>query len=153
MRLSVARAGANGLRSSLWCMLFLLTGTSMNAQTISTPEVGDAERQRILDAAREPVENALGPPVLFQVDTLRTDGQWAFLTAVPVRADGARVDYSETPYADDVRDGTFEDWLCALLRHEQGRWTVVELEIGATDVPFADWPELHRAPESLFDTN
>ncbi|MEJ2258732.1 MAG: hypothetical protein P8X98_17450 [Woeseiaceae bacterium] len=131
----------------------MLACSSICAQTISTPEIGDPERDRILDAARAPVESALGAPVLFRVDTLRSDDRWAFLTAVPVRSDGSRIDYSGTPYAHDIEAGFFEDWVCALLRREKGRWAVVELEIGATDVPFADWPEEYGAPEALFNAD
>lgn len=137
---------------ALWLTaLFALSATAC-ASVVTTPERGTQERQLILDAVRAPVEEALGLPVQFQVDTLRTDGHWAFLIAVPLDRQQQRIDYSQTPFADEVEAGLFEDWLCALLRKEVGEaWEVVALAIGPTDAPFVDWAERYGAPSAVID--
>jgi hypothetical protein len=132
------------------CAVSLLLGASACAQVASTPEPGTQERHAILDAARAPVEAALDVPVLFKVSTLRSDGHWSFLTATPLGEDHEPIDYSQTQFADEVRDGVFEDRIHALLRKEPGEdWAVVELAIGATDAPFVDWPHRYGAPKAL----
>lgn len=49
-----------------------------------------------------------------------------------------------------IRDGVFDDWLCALLRRREGRWQAVVVEIGATDVPRVGWSEQYEAPRDIF---
>ena len=60
------------------------------------------------------------------------------------------MDYRGTRYEELQRDGVFDDWVCALLRREGGRWRVVAHSIGATDVVYATWPEDYHAPRAIF---
>lgn len=100
-------------------------------------------------ALREAVARELGQPVTLEVDKRRESGRWTFVTAVARTADGTPIDYTRTKFADAVKDGVFDDWLCALLERNGARWTVVALEIGATDVPYVDWPERFAVPRAL----
>ena len=102
-----------------------------------------------VEVVRRAAAERLGQPVTIEVDELRSDGRWTFLTGVPRTPAGDPLDYATTPYAQDVADGLFDDWLCALLEREGGGWSLVALEIGATDAPFADWPRRHGVPPAL----
>lgn len=116
-----------------------------------TPPAGSAERKAVLDALRLPVEKELKRKVVFKVDRLKVQGGWAFMRGVPQQPGGKAMDYRGTVYEQAVRDGIFDDWVCALLRKERGRWRVVAHSIGATDVVYANWPDEYRAPRALFD--
>jgi hypothetical protein len=39
----------------------------------------------------------------------------------------------------------------ALLRRQDGEWRVIDHAVGPTDVAWADWPQRHGAPASLFE--
>jgi len=103
----------------------------------------------MLETLRMGVESELEQPVIIDVDELRADEHWAFVTAVPLQPDGNRIDYSRTKFAPDLEDSTIDDWLCALLKNDGEEWRIVALEIGATDVPFVDWPERFGVPETI----
>jgi hypothetical protein len=133
-------------------LLALLSAGAAPAQDAPrTPPAGSAERKAVLDALRVPVERELKRKVVFKVDALKVQGAWAFMRGVPQQPDGKAMDYRGTAYEEAIREGIFDDWVCALLRKERGRWRVVAHSIGATDVVYADWPERHDAPRALFD--
>jgi hypothetical protein len=87
--------------------------------------------------------------VLFRIDALNVQDGWAFLRGVPLKKSGTRMDYRGTRYQKLIDAGTFDDWICALLRKEGERWRVVSHVIGATDVPFVDWAERYHAPAGI----
>jgi hypothetical protein len=112
---------------------------------------GSADRAAVLDAVRRPLEAELGQPVRFEVDRLRAQGDWAFLTAVPRRAAGGRLRYAGTRYAAAVEAGAFDEVVSALVRRDAaGRWRVVVYDLGATDVVWERWPAEHGAPRAVF---
>jgi hypothetical protein len=115
-----------------------------------TPKPGSSERKQITDALRWVVEKELKKPVVFRIDALNVQDGWAFLRGVPMQKSGKRMDYRGTRYQESIEAGTFDDWICALLRKEANRWRVVDHVIGATDVPFVDWAERHHAPAGIF---
>lgn len=98
---------------------------------------------------REAVSRELGQPVTLEIDKRREDERWTFVTAAARTPDGQPIDYRRTKFADAVQDGVFDDWLCALLQRDGAGWTVVALEIGATDVSYVDWPERFGVPRAL----
>lgn len=55
------------------------------------PEKGSAERKAILDALRVPVEKQLKQPVIFKIDHLKVQNNWAFLTGRPQNSEVARL--------------------------------------------------------------
>ena len=114
------------------------------------PKPGSSERKQITDALRSVVEKELKKPVVFRIDALKVQDGWAFLRGVPLKKSGAPMDYRGTRYQKLIDAGTFDDWICALLQKEGGRWLVVTHVIGATDVPFVDWAERYHAPAGIF---
>jgi len=131
-------------------LVLLLSLTSVCiAQTYLTPQPGDPLRKKVLDALRPQVEDALGQEVLFKINDLRVSKRFAFVSAQPLTKSHEPIDYSRTKFAEDVKDGSFDDWLCALLVKEDGEWSVAAVEIGATDVPFMGWPEAYGVPRDI----
>ena len=114
------------------------------------PEKGSAERKAILDALRVPVEKQLKHPVIFKIDHLKVQNNWAFLTGRPQNSDGSAIDYTNTVYQEAVDSGAFDDGIVALLRRVGVKWTVVQYVIGATDVPYENWDKKYRAPKGIF---
>ena len=103
-----------------------------------------------LESVRPAAEQAIGVPLRLEIHDLRSDRQWAFVTATPRTMAGQPIDYANTPFADAVAAGEFDDWLCALVRKApNGKWRLVTLVIGATDAPFVDWPERYGVPKAL----
>ena len=142
------------LRKSVgWMVVVVLLASSaagVAQERAQTPGPGSPERKAVLDALRVPVEKRLKRKVVFKVDELKVLGGWAFVRGVPQQPGGRPMDYSGTPYQQQVRDGAFDDGFSALLRSRAGKWTVVTYNIGATDVVWSDWSEKHKAPPELF---
>ena len=140
---------------SKFCLILVLSffSTLLCASTTVaqyTPEKGSAERKAITDALRVPVEKKLKQSVVFNIDHLKVQEDWAFLYGAPRRPNGGKVDYSKTSYAEAQRLGMFDDNISALLHKVRGRWTVVKYVIGATDVPYIGWDEKYGAPSGIF---
>jgi hypothetical protein len=115
-----------------------------------TPRLGGVERQAVLAVLRAAVQQELKKPVVFRVDHLKVQQGWAFLRGVPRHPSGKPMRYQGTPYHEAIKQGMFDDWICALLRKERGQWRVVTYAIGATDVPYTDWGQRYHAPEGIF---
>ena len=140
---------------SQFCLFLVLSffGTLLCASTAvaqHTPEKGSEERKAITDALRVPVEKKLKQSVVFNIDHLKVQDDWAFLLGAPRKLNGGELDYSKTSYAKAVKLGMFDDGISALLRKVRGRWTVVKYVLGATDVPYIGWDEQYRAPSGIF---
>lgn len=114
------------------------------------PRRGTAERRAIMDAARQPIAREVGQPVIFVVDVVRTDGNWAYLQAVPHQPGGAPINWDRTRYGRDIRDGMMSDIAMVLLRNRNGRWQVEDHVFGPTDVFWYEWVDRYRLPENLF---
>ena len=114
------------------------------------PEKGSVERKAIVDALRAPIEKQLKQPVIFKIDHLKVQNNWAFLSGRPQNSDGSAIDYTNTVYQDAVDSGAFDDGIVALLRKVNSKWTVVQYVVGATDVPYVDWDKKYRAPKGIF---
>jgi hypothetical protein len=107
--------------------------------TVYTPKPGSPERKQIMDALRAPVESALKKSVEFKIDHLKVKSDWAFMRGVPRQPGGKKMDYKGTEYQSAIDEGLFDDWICALLKKEKGKWKVAAYVIGATDVPYEGW--------------
>ena len=135
----------------LGILLGLMTsGSEVAAQGVYTPKQGSPERKQIVDALRVVVAKELGKSVVFRIDALHVENGWAFLRGIPLKQSGEPMDYRGTPFQKSIDAGTFDDWICALLKKEGKGWRVMEQVIGATDVPFADWAKRYGAPPALF---
>ena len=115
-----------------------------------TPKPNSVERKQILDALRHPVEKELKKAVVFKVDHLKVLNDWAFMRGVPQLPGGKRMEYEGTPYEEAIKEGMFDDWVCALMRKEEGEWRVVRYAIGATDVVNEGWDTEYKAPTEIF---
>ncbi len=131
-------------------ILALALGAQAQGQQPHTPKQGDAERRAITDTLRAPVEKQLKQKVVFKIDHLKVQADWAFLRGVPRKPDGAALDYKGTPYQEAMDAGAFDDGIVALLRKRKGGWQVVRFVVGATDVPYVDWDKKYRAPSAIF---
>lgn len=111
------------------------------------PEAPTQEgRQQVLQTS---VESELAQPVSLEIDVLRGNDRWTFVTGIARTPEGEPIDYSQTKFAARLADGAFDDWFCALLESDGAGWSLVALEIGATDVPFIDWPERYGVPVGI----
>lgn len=115
-----------------------------------TPAVGSAERKAIMDALRGPVEAELNQNIKFVAKQFTVCRGWAFLEAEPQRPGDHEVDWSITPYRDEVQEGICGGYVHALLVRDAGHWRVREKIICASDVPYVDWPKEFGAPRALF---
>jgi hypothetical protein len=140
---------------SKFCLIVMLSFFSMllcasTAVAQYTPEKGSLERKAITDALRVPVEKKLKQKVVFNVDHLMVQDDWAFMLGAPRKPNGEKPDYSKTSYAEAQRLGMFDDNISALLHKVRGRWTVVKYVIGATDVVYLEWDKHYHAPSGIF---
>ena len=133
--------------AALFIMIFCATAFAQ----VYTPKAGSAERKAIMDALRLPVEKQLGKQVIFKVERLNVQDDWAFMTGVPKQANGQAMDYRGTPIYQSFKDGMFSDFVCALLRKKGDKWQVVIHKLGPTDVPYVDWSERYKAPAAIFE--
>ena len=142
------------MRKIIPCLLlvisYALCGTTWAQEVASSPQSGSAERKAILRALRVPVQKELKRQPLFKVDHLKVQEQWAFLRGVLQQLGGKPMNYKGTPYQEAIRLGVFDDWICALLHKQQGKWQVVTYVIGATDVAYDGWDKQYQAPASIF---
>ena len=132
-------------------LIFLSAGAPATAQeTVYTPAAGSGERKAIMDTLRVPVERELKQKVVFKVDHLKVRSDWAFIRGVSEQPGGKAIDYRDTRYREAIEQGVFDDWFCALLRRQGGKWKVVVYSIGATDVVYEGWDKEHKAPSEIF---
>jgi len=119
------------------------------AQGIIEPKRGTDLRKDLLDIVRIKVEQDVQSKVLFKVETLRTDGNWTFLSAVPVTSSLAEIDYTKTKFAQQYEQGMFDAVVTALLKKNDVRWEIIEYSIGATGADFVDWPLKYGVPKEV----
>jgi hypothetical protein len=150
---STAMKSTNSI-SQFYLMLVLSFFSTLLCESTAlsqhTPGKGSEERKAITDALRVPVEKKLKQSVVFNIDHLMVQDDWAFLLGAPRKPNGGTLDYSKTPYAKAQRLGMFDDGISALLRKVRGRWTVVKYVIGATDVVHIEWDKQYHAPSGIF---
>ena len=122
--------------------------SSVPAQSVYTPKADSAERKAILAALRVPVEKDFRQKIVFVVDTLNSNGNWAYIGGSPHKLGGGNPDLNGTKFAEyeDAYDGNF----FGLLRKTGGRWRVVTYAIGCTDVCWLDWDSQFKAPKAIF---
>lgn len=125
-----------------------IMAASLMSITAAAPTGGT--RTAILDTARAPVVARIGKPILFKVERLVVEGDWAFLRADLQDRNGRPIDYAGTPLADAWENGVVSKSCAVLLRRKGEGWQVVESAVGPTDVIWAGWAAAHRAPPSLF---
>lgn len=116
-----------------------------------TPKVGSPERKAILDAVRPHVGKQLGSKkVVFVPQDFRVLGNWAFLFGEPREANGKPLNLKGTQFEQLAKDGVWDPNVSALLKKSNGKWTVLACVVGATDVPWVEWPQKYKAPKAIF---
>lgn len=130
--------------------ILLLSLTTFAAEP-QTPKPGSPERKAIADALRVPVKAELQKDVIFKVNRLKVLNGWAFLAGVPLKPDGSEMDYRGTIHMEAINEGAFDGGIFALLQKRDGQWVTVRYIIGATDVPYVDWPQEFGAPAVIFE--
>ncbi len=133
---------------SIVCCLWLSVGSSAFSQ-VHTPEPGTDERTAILDAVRDPLEDSIHQKVIFVVDHMKVDGDWAFIMATPKTKDGGQINYKGTVFEEDADFG--DELTVALIRKKRGRWYIVTHGYFTTDVWWERlWEKYDSCPESIF---
>lgn len=98
------------------------------------------------------VAQELDMEVSLHVETFRQNDEWAFVSGLPLTTAGKPIDYSQTKFANAIREGYFDDGFLALVKRiskSVDDWELVTLSLGATDAPFVSWPEQFGVPREL----
>ncbi len=114
-------------------MIASLAALAALQTAVHEPKAGTKERKAILDGLRPYVQRRIGGKIEFKVEWLRSNGEHAFVDAIPQRPGGRAIDYSRTRYADLVREGVFGGGVDALMRRKGKTWIPDEAWIGPTD--------------------
>ena len=139
------------IRPVLVLALLAAFAAPASAQRARTPERGSAQRTAVIEGLRQAVAREIGDTLRFEVRDLRVLNGWAFADVRPINPRGGGMyDYAGTPLEEEWREGLMDDGIYALLRLRDGRWRVVEMAIGPTDVSWEGWDEEFGAPPALF---
>jgi hypothetical protein len=120
------------------------------AQGIVSPPKGASLRAEVLNALRPTVEKETGGKVIFAVHALNVMGDWAYVSADPLRPNGDKIDWRKTKFRRAYEADAFSGVVLALLRKQGDGWKAAEIAIGPTDVAWIDWQQQHKLPEALF---
>ena len=118
-------------------------------QSVHTPPPGSAERKAIARTLHAPCERDLQQPVILKFDQLRVVRDWAMARVQPFQPNQKSIDYRKTKYKEQIAEGMFDEAGEALLKRENGRWTVLEWSFGNTDTEMFEWIKEHGAPKAL----
>ena len=130
------------------------SNTTSNARSKTetfTPAKDSPERTAIMDALRVPVGKELKQEVIFTVDKLKVQGDWAFLAGQPKNKDGGEPNWKITKYQEFIDSGDFEKGLYALLKNTDGKWSVVKYLMNCHDVCYLGWDKEYKAPKAIFE--
>lgn len=139
------------MKKKIWIVaafVMLTFAAEAAAQRVYTPEKGTKERSAILEALRVPVEKDFKQKIVFVIDNFNVQGTWAFVSGTPQTPDGDAPNLRGTVFEgeEDFYDNNF----FGLLRKTSGKWRVVTVAIGCTDVCYATWWRDHKAPKAIF---
>lgn len=135
-------------RLPIMILLIAAFVAATSAQAVYTPKADSAERKAILAALRVPVEKDFKQKIVFVVDTLNSNGSWAYVGGTPQKPGGENPDLAGTKFAE--YEGAYDNNFFGLLRKTGRKWRVVTYAIGCTDVCFADWWSRYKAPKAIF---
>jgi len=138
-------------------LIAILMGCSPPAANApATPAVATeaVTSQGAVDALTPLISAEIGAPVSLQATTVNVVDNWAYVEAAPKNADGSEIDWTRTNLASRYENGAMDTngAVHALLRNENGSWTVLERVIAPTDVAWLDWAARHGAPPSVVTT-
>lgn len=112
--------------------LAFIANVAIAQDKVMSPAQGTPERKAILDTLRPTLEAELKAALVFVVSDIRASADWAFVMAQPQRKDGKKLDGKKI-YGEDWEhmDGLT---ITAVLRKKSNRWTLLDYQIGSTDV-------------------
>jgi len=89
-------------------------------------------------------------PVEFNIQAIRTDGDWAFVMADPQRPGGKPIDPETTAFAgqEDEMDGLT---VLGLVRFVRGHWVHIDDIIGPMDAAQTAWIKNYQVPETVIN--
>jgi hypothetical protein len=135
-------------RTLLTTLAAFAIATPAAAQT--TPPRGSPLRAQLLDTIRPELMREIGGQIEFNVLAMRVMQPWAYLHVRPQRPGGKPIDWSRTKFAEDMKEGVMSYETMALLKRDGGRWTIVEIAIGPSDLPWDGWLQERKLPRRLF---
>ncbi len=133
---------------TLILLLALCPVLAFAAEKAHTPKPGSKERTDVLNAIRDPLEDALKQPIIFRVTHLKVQDGWAFLIGTPRTKDDKPIDYTKTRYKWEAEE--MDEILVALMRYKRGRWYVVTHGLFSTDVWWIGLDKNYKAPSAIF---
>ena len=112
--------------------LAFIANVAIAQDKVMSPAQGTPERKAIMDTLRPTLEAELKAALVFVVSDIRASADWAFVMAQPQRKDGKKLDGKKI-YGEDWEhmDGLT---ITAVLRKKSNRWTLLDYQIGSTDV-------------------
>lgn len=132
------------------CALF----PGMSCTSVTSPTPGTTARRALVNAIHAQGLDAAvhGQPNELVFSLIRAGGDYAFAMATVRKPGGGELDWTDSEYADEVRDGLFDGpMLTAILQKTATGWQVHELDIGATDVSWdGAWTRYESVPCALF---
>jgi hypothetical protein len=140
-----------GILLPIFGLIFIALPVS--AQTVTHPDKGSVERSALLETLRTPVETELKQSIVFVINEMNVQGQWAFVDGRLRTGDGKIPVWKITPYAQAAKYGAQSDGISALLKRSGSGWRVVTKAIGCTDVCYVDWWKRYKAPKAIFPYN
>lgn len=148
------------MRALLIAIVALSAACSPPAATTETPATTteapatpspDATTQALLDVLTPVVATEVGKPVSLQVNTVNARDEWAYIDARVNNADGSQIDWTTTNLASRYENGAMDTGggVHALLKNQNGQWTVLEHVIAPTDVAWIEWAGRHGVPADI----
>ena len=135
---------------------FAAACTPPAATTTETPEAPaapstDATTEALLTVLTPVITQDIGQPVSLQTTTVNVRDEWAYIEAQVRNANGSEVDWATTNLASRYQNGVMDTGggVHALLKNENGRWTVLEHVIAPTDVAWIEWASTHGVPPDI----
>lgn len=131
-------------------LILLLSPVLALAGPVHEPVKGSPERAAILDAIRPAIEAQMRGPIEFNVQMMRSDGDWAFVMADPWRPGGKPIDPETTAFAgqEDEMDGLT---VLGLARFAGGRWVHIDDIIGPMDAAQVGWIRHYQVPDVVIN--
>ncbi len=125
------------------------TETAESKTELHSPAKDSPERKEIMDALRVPVSKELKQEVIFNVDKINVQDNWAFIAGNPKNKDGGEPNWKLTKYQEFIDSGDFEEGLYALLNKKAGKWEVVTYLMNCHDVCYLGWDKEYKAPKAI----
>jgi hypothetical protein len=119
--------------------------SSTTPGTLLDTSLGKPLRKQLLDTLRPTAQRQFGGEIVFVVNEIRTDGQFAFLDISPVRPNGAAIQM------ENVAGERLDAYGQAILSKQAGRWRVDHHIFGATEVWWIEFCDAY--PRSIMGSS